>query len=88
GQDLLYLREYSRVLARAAALAPTTDEQRFWAAASASCLAEEARLHESHVDATALAPAADTTAHTDHLHARSAGGSYAVLVAAVLPCFV
>ncbi len=88
GQDLLYLREYARVLARAAALAPTTEEQRFWAAASASCLAEEARLHESHVDATALAPAPDTTAYTDHLHAVSAGGSYAVLVAAVLPCFV
>lgn len=88
GQDLLYLREYARVLARAAALAPSTEEQRFWASASASCLAEEARLHESHVDATGLEPAADTTAYTDHLHAVSASGSYAVLVAAVLPCFV
>ncbi|MXS75164.1 bifunctional hydroxymethylpyrimidine kinase/phosphomethylpyrimidine kinase [Microbacterium sp. CSI-V] len=87
-QDLLYLREYARVLARAAALAPTTEEQRFWAAASASCLVEEARLHESHVDATGLEPAPDTAAYTDHLHAVSAGGSYAVLVAAVLPCFV
>ncbi len=71
GQDLLYLREYARVLARAAALGPTAEEQRFWAAASASCLAEEARLHESHVDATALEPAPDTTAYTDHLHAVS-----------------
>jgi hydroxymethylpyrimidine/phosphomethylpyrimidine kinase len=88
GQDLLYLREYARVLARAAALAPTTEEQRFWAVASASCLVEETRLHESHVDATDLAPASDTIAYTDHLHAVSAGGSYAVLVAAVLPCFV
>lgn len=88
GQDLLYLREYARVLARAAALAPTIEEQRFWAAASVSCLAEEAALHESHVDATGLAPAPDTVAYTDHLHAVSAGGSYAVLVAAVLPCFV
>lgn len=86
-QDLLYLREYARVLARAAALAPTTEEQRFWAAASVSCLAEEAALHESHVDATGLAPAPDTVAYTDHLHAVSAAGSYAVLVAAVLPCF-
>lgn len=88
GQDLLYLREYARVLARAAALAPTVDEQRFWAAASVSCLAEEAALHESHVDATGLAPAPATVAYTDHLHAVSAAGSYAVLVAAVLPCFV
>ncbi|MBN9213161.1 MAG: bifunctional hydroxymethylpyrimidine kinase/phosphomethylpyrimidine kinase [Microbacterium sp. 71-36] len=88
GQDLLYLREYARVLARAAALAPRTEEQRFWAAASVSCLAEEASLHESHVDATGLVPAAATVAYTDHLHAVSADGSYAVLVAAVLPCFV
>lgn len=86
-QDLLYLREYARVLARAAALAPTAEEQRFWAAASVSCLAEEAALHESHVDATGLAPAPATTAYTDHLHAVSATGAYAILVAAVLPCF-
>jgi hydroxymethylpyrimidine/phosphomethylpyrimidine kinase len=88
GQDLLYLREYARVLARAAALAPNVDEQRFWAAASVSCLAEEAALHRSHVDPTGLEPAASTLDYTDHLHAASAAGSYAVLVAAILPCFV
>lgn len=88
GQDLLYLREYARVLARAAALAPTVDEQRFWAAASVSCLEEEAALHQSHVDPTGLEPAASTLDYTDHLHAVSAAGSYAVLVAAILPCFV
>lgn len=88
GQDLLYLREYARVLARAAALAPTVDEQRFWAAASVSCLEEEAALHQSHVDPAGLEPAASTLDYTDHLHAASARGSYAVLVAAILPCFV
>ncbi len=88
GQDLLYLREYARVLARAAALAPTVAEQRFWAAASVSCLAEEAALHESHVDPTGLTPAASTLDYTAHLLAASAAGSYAVLVAAILPCFV
>lgn len=88
GQDLLYLREYARVLARAAALAPNVDEQRFWAAASVSCLAEEAALHQSHVDPTRLEPAASTLDYTDHLHAASTAGSYAVLVAAILPCFV
>ena len=88
GQDLLYLREYARVLARAAALAPTVDEQRFWAAASVSCLEEEAALHQSHVDPTGLAPAASTLDYTDHLHAASASGSYPTLVAAILPCFV
>lgn len=88
GQDLLYLREYARVLARAAALAPTVDEQRFWAAASVSCLEEEAALHQSHVDPSGLEPAASTLDYTEHLHAASAAGSYAVLVAAILPCFV
>ncbi|WZH38514.1 MAG: bifunctional hydroxymethylpyrimidine kinase/phosphomethylpyrimidine kinase [Microbacterium enclense] len=88
GQDLLYLREYARVLARAAALAPTVDQQRFWATASVSCLEEEAALHQSHVDPADLAPAASTLDYTDHLHAASATGSYAVLVAAILPCFV
>ncbi|MBB3157864.1 hydroxymethylpyrimidine kinase/phosphomethylpyrimidine kinase [Microbacterium proteolyticum] len=88
GQDLLYLREYARVLARAAALAPTVDEQRFWAAASVSCLEEEAALHQTHVDPAGLEPAASTLDYTDHLHAASTVGSYAVLVAAILPCFV
>jgi len=88
GQDLLYLREYARVLARAAALAPTADEQRFWATASVSCLVEEAALHQSHVDPDGLEAAPATWAYTDHLHAAAAAGSYAVLVAAILPCFV
>jgi thiaminase len=88
GQDLLYLREYARVLARAAALAPTVDEQRFWAEASVSCLEEEAALHQAHVDPAGLEPAASTLDYTDHLHAASTVGSYAVLVAAILPCFV
>ncbi|MDQ1135474.1 hydroxymethylpyrimidine/phosphomethylpyrimidine kinase [Microbacterium sp. SORGH_AS 1204] len=88
GQDLLYLREYARVLARAAALAPNVDEQRFWAAASVSCLVEEAALHQSHVDPAQLEPASSTLDYTDHLHAASTAGSYAVLVAAILPCFV
>lgn len=87
-QDLLYLRAYARVLARAAALAPHVDEQRFWAAASVSCLSEEAALHQTHVRAEGLVPAASTLAYTDHLQAASVAGSYAVLVAAVLPCFV
>jgi hydroxymethylpyrimidine kinase/phosphomethylpyrimidine kinase len=88
GQDLLYLRQYARVLARAAALAPSVDEQRFWAAASVSCLEEEAALHQTHVDPAGLEPASSTLDYTDHLHAASTVGSYAVLVAAILPCFV
>ncbi|WP_367732369.1 bifunctional hydroxymethylpyrimidine kinase/phosphomethylpyrimidine kinase [Microbacterium sp. LMI1-1-1.1] len=87
-QDLLYLRHYARVLSRAAALAPTPAEQRFWATASVQCLVEEAALHQSHVTADGLSPAPATVAYTDHLHAVSACGSYPALVAAVLPCFV
>ncbi|WP_144717434.1 bifunctional hydroxymethylpyrimidine kinase/phosphomethylpyrimidine kinase [Agrococcus jejuensis] len=84
-QDALYLGEYARVLARASALAPTGDEQAFWARSAASAIEEEASLHRSHVDVVPD-PAADTRAYVDHLQA-SAHGAYAEVVAAVLPCF-
>ncbi|WP_247828829.1 bifunctional hydroxymethylpyrimidine kinase/phosphomethylpyrimidine kinase [Arthrobacter antioxidans] len=44
-QDALSLREYAGVLARTAARAPSEAEQRFWLAAAASCLGNEADLH-------------------------------------------
>ncbi|MCB4207792.1 bifunctional hydroxymethylpyrimidine kinase/phosphomethylpyrimidine kinase [Arthrobacter sp. UM1] len=86
-QDLLYLRDYARVLARAAQLAPTSEEQVFWARASAGCLEEEAQLHEASVSAEGVRAAETTLAYTQHLEACTASGSYAVVVAAVLPCF-
>ncbi|MEE2522974.1 bifunctional hydroxymethylpyrimidine kinase/phosphomethylpyrimidine kinase [Pseudarthrobacter sp. J75] len=89
GQDSLYLNGYSRVLARASALAPTEDEQRFWARSAVSCLEVESELHRTwlagRAPVTAQGPV--TKSYVDHLLASSAGGSYAVLVAAVLPCF-
>jgi len=88
-QDAIYLNGYSRVLARASALAPTEAEQLFWARSSQQCLEVESELHRSWLSTrtveTELGPV--TKAYVDHLLASSAGGSYAVLVAAVLPCF-
>ncbi len=88
-QDALYLNGYSRVLARAGALAPTEEEQLFWARSSQVCLEVESELHRSWlstrtVDST-MGPV--TKAYVDHLLAVSATGSYAVLLAAILPCY-
>lgn len=87
-QDALYLNAYSRVLARASALAPSDAEQRFWANGAHSCLEVESELHRNWLGA-APTPAAGpvTKRYVDHLLAASAQGSYAVLVAAVLPCY-
>ena len=88
-QDAIYLNGYSRVLSRAAALAPTEAEQLFWARSAQQCLEVESELHRNWlstrtVDA-GLGPV--TKSYVDHLLASSVSGSYAVLVAAVLPCF-
>ncbi|KRE66761.1 hydroxymethylpyrimidine kinase [Arthrobacter sp. Soil736] len=88
-QDAIYLNGYSRVLARASALAPTESEQLFWAGSAQQCLEVESELHRSWLSTrsvqTELGPV--TKAYVDHLLAASVSGSYAVLVAAVLPCF-
>ena len=84
-QDALYLGEYSRVLARASALAPTAEEQAFWARSAHAAIVEERRLHDSRVGAAASNPEPQTVAYTNHLHASAA--SYGELVAALLPCF-
>lgn len=88
-QDAIYLNGYSRVLARASALAPTEAEQLFWARSAQQCLEVESELHRSWLSTRpaqgGLGPV--TKAYVDHLTAASASGSYAVLAAAVLPCF-
>ena len=88
-QDALYLNGYSRVLARAAAIAPTEAEQLFWARSAQNCLEVESELHRTWLStrraAATLGPV--TKAYVDHLLAASVSGSYGVLVAAVLPCF-
>ena len=88
-QDAIYLNGYSRVLARAAAVAPTEAEQLFWARSAQTCLEVESELHRSWLStrpaARGLGPV--TKSYVDHLLAASVSGSYAVLVAAALPCF-
>ncbi|WP_193342471.1 bifunctional hydroxymethylpyrimidine kinase/phosphomethylpyrimidine kinase [Pseudarthrobacter sp. AB1] len=88
-QDAIYLNGYSRVLARASALAPTEAAQTFWANSARQCLEVESELHRTWLSTrtvdSALGPV--TKSYVDHLLAASASGSYAVLVAAVLPCF-
>ncbi|MHA7281246.1 bifunctional hydroxymethylpyrimidine kinase/phosphomethylpyrimidine kinase [Arthrobacter sp. MDT2-2] len=92
-QDALHLREYSGVLARAAALAPSEDEQLFWLSAATSCLQTEAELHRTWLAREAGerfgegAAGPVTRAYCDHLAAAAGRGSYAELVAAALPCF-
>lgn len=90
-QDALYLRDYARVLAEASRLAPDQDAQAFWALGAHGALAAEMQLHESWLGEVAgtdaVAPASVTVAYLDHLLAVAARGDYAVLIAALLPCF-
>jgi hydroxymethylpyrimidine/phosphomethylpyrimidine kinase len=88
-QDAIYLNGYSRVLARASALAPTEAEQLFWAGSASQCLEVESELHRSWLSTRSIQPQLGpvTKSYVDHLTAASASGSYAVLAAAVLPCF-
>ncbi|QOD43068.1 bifunctional hydroxymethylpyrimidine kinase/phosphomethylpyrimidine kinase [Clavibacter zhangzhiyongii] len=88
-QDAIYLRAYSRMLARASQLAPTPDAQVTWARAAADAIAAESALHEEWL-ARHPAPAVAgpvTRAYVDHLLAHAATSDYAVLVAALLPCY-
>ncbi|WP_236683737.1 bifunctional hydroxymethylpyrimidine kinase/phosphomethylpyrimidine kinase [Demequina flava] len=89
-QDAIYLRDYSRVLSAAAALAPTAHEQAFWSRGAHTCIAIEIELHGSYLPPAELFdadPSDVTTAYTDHLLAAAARGDYAVLCAAILPCY-
>ncbi|TFB98037.1 hypothetical protein E3O42_15510 [Cryobacterium adonitolivorans] len=88
-QDALYLAAYSRVLAEASVLAPNAAERAFWAAGSASCIEVELELHRRWLAGRDTRPTTGpvTRAYVDHLVAVSASGNYAVLLAAILPCY-
>ncbi|HJV97958.1 MAG TPA: bifunctional hydroxymethylpyrimidine kinase/phosphomethylpyrimidine kinase [Arthrobacter sp.] len=88
-QDAIYLNGYSRVLARASALAPSEAAQLFWARSAQQCLEVESELHRSWLSTRTVEPVLGpvTKSYVDHLSAASVSGSYAVLVAAILPCF-
>lgn len=85
GQDALYLRTYARVMSRASELAPTPNEQRFWAASASGCLEGELELHRGRLEDWVPEPSTATTAYLNHLV--SCSNDYSVLVAALLPCF-
>ncbi|SDR10316.1 hydroxymethylpyrimidine/phosphomethylpyrimidine kinase [Arthrobacter crystallopoietes] len=88
-QDARYLNGYSRALARASALAPTEQEQLFWAKSAHNCIEVEAQLHREWLAGRGVQSEQGpvTKAYVDHLLAVSAAGSYAELVAAVVPCY-
>lgn len=89
-QDARYLGRYAQSLAAAAELAPDRAERVFWHDCSTSAVATELQLHESWVPSEVVertVPSAVTTAYLDHLADAEATGDYAVLVAALLPCF-
>ncbi|MEN0083145.1 MAG: bifunctional hydroxymethylpyrimidine kinase/phosphomethylpyrimidine kinase [Leifsonia sp.] len=89
-QDALYLRDFARALAEASRLAPTPEEQSFWADSAKTAISEESLLHESWLSGLALdaaSPAPVTTAYVDHHLATAGRGDYRVLIAALLPCF-
>ncbi len=89
-QDALYLRDYSRALAHASALAPTAEEQAFWARSAHGAIAAELELHGSWLppqEMFAARPSTTTLNYVSHLLAPTARGSYDVLIAALLPCF-
>lgn len=102
-QDALYLVTYSRVLARASALAPTEAEQKFWAGGAQDALDVELALHRDWLSRYPLESSEGsgqqgpeqkpseqgpvTKHYVDHLQGVAFAGSYAEVVAAVLPCY-
>ena len=94
-QDAIYLEQYARVLALAAAKAPEVATLQAFANSALGAVAVEQALHgrylqEFGVDpATAVAgePAPDCLAYTSFLVATAYQEPWEILVAALLPCF-
>jgi thiaminase (transcriptional activator TenA) len=94
-QDAIYLSQYSRTLAIAAAKAPDAATLRAFAASAVEAVAVEQALHERYLAEFGLDPAAaaeaepspDCLAYTSFLLAAAYHDPWEVLVAALLPCF-
>lgn len=94
-QDAHYLREYARALSVAAARAPREGDIAMFAQHAAEAIEVERSLHEGFfrdlglteedVARTSMAPTC--LAYTSYLLATAYGGSFAELLAAVLPCY-
>ncbi|HEY3066339.1 MAG TPA: thiaminase II [Methylomirabilota bacterium] len=93
-QDYLFLVEYARLLALAAARAPDLDTMRRLADLLQATLGVEMDLHRSYVadfgitaqDLLAETMSPTTRAYTDFLLRTATLGDFAELVAALLPC--
>jgi thiaminase/transcriptional activator TenA len=94
-QDALYLGQFSRCLAIAAAKAPDPAALQAFAQSALNAVAVERALHEQYlrqfgVEPAALAaaePSPDCLAYTSFLTATAYHDAWEVLVAALLPCF-
>jgi thiaminase len=89
-QDARYLDAYASHLAAAAKLTSSPEERTFWEESSTSAVDTELALHTAWVPAevrAATASSATTQAYLNHLASATASGNYAVLTAALLPCF-
>ncbi len=94
-QDALYLGQFSRALAIAAAKAPDAGTLQAFAQSALGAVAVERALHEHYlqgfgVDPAMLAdaePAPDCLAYTSFLLAAAYHEPWEVLIAALLPCF-
>jgi thiaminase/transcriptional activator TenA len=94
-QDALYLGQFSRALAIAAAKAPDAATVELFAHSAQNAVAVERVLHERYLaefgidpaTLTATEPAPDCLAYTSYLLATAHQEPWEVLVAALLPCF-
>lgn len=94
-QDALYLAQFSRALALAAAKAPDSETLQAFAQSAVSAVTVERSLHEHYlrefrVDSAALPdaePAPDCLAYANFLLVTAYHEPWEVLVAALLPCF-
>lgn len=95
-QDLLYLREFSRLLLELAAKAPTGAQAQTLARHASEAIAEEAALHGDILGlkgaalqegAPAFVMAPSNLAYVNHLRASVWRGSFLEGMAAVLPCY-
>ena len=94
-QDALYLTQYARTLAVAAAKAPDIESMQFFAKASETALVVERALHGGFfakfgidpAEAAAAEPSPTCYGYTNFLLATALQDGYGALVAAILPCF-
>ncbi len=93
-QDLLYLREFSRLLLELAAKAPHPDHARTLARHAGEAIAEEAALHASILGLRepvsgkiSFQMAPSNTAYVNHLRATVGRGAFLEGMAAMLPCY-